>query len=890
MKKILPFLLFTFSVISILYGQNNALHFDGNNDLIIGPSNSAFELETGTVELWVKPENALNSQTFICYRSTDGSQTRYLWNFLGGLSGLGFWNGSGYLTISHSFTSGQWYHLAFVIDGLLTTVYVDGVSIGTFGQGAGTASGSDLYLVIGNDIPLAEYFNGEIDEVRIWSHPLSQQDIQSQMNCNLSGSEQCLVAYYKFDEGNASGNNAGVVNLSDETSNNLDGTLNNFSLIGNTSNWVNSNTGVTGNCLNGNICLLLSITIESSHTTLHPTWAITPTVTGTYGNGNSGIQGEDVTWSSSNPSVASVSSNGKVTALTSGNTTITGTISGISDNIIITVVDPVLAPVYETIDPYLSSSATNGINEIPVVILRYMPSADGLNLDVSKAPDFYTLNPISLPDLTTRIDAFDQRVKFSLVEGTKFRGYNNSTAVPFIGYKVVEYITVYENTPPGPIGYYDINDFPVYLADYFSIFSRFNLGDYITNQGVKEIWIWDVGFDSGYPSYDPNIHDPEDFRTSWESNMSSPTTGDISNSNRDNNDLPVLGSTYILYHQNFRRSQAEAVHNRGHQIEHMFTHVNYIQDGNNELFWKKFVGQDGSGQPTTGRCGWTHMPPNTTTNYDYTNTTVVDSDIEDWKPDGSGQTTSVSKSTWENLNYSWPGASTFPQKIESQWYLYWMQSIPGFNNQIPYNTNEITNWWEFVFDWDEGIMSGLGLYQPVLPLPVNLGFFVANQKAKASIELQWLTHSETNNDYFIIERSNDGILFSNIGKVSGDTNSQSDKQYTFLDKDPHFGINYYRLKQVDIDGSHEYSKVISIAFEIRNPKVIIYPNPTDEFIHISGLKSELQEVSIINSLGKVVLRTKLNGNVLDLSSLTAGIYVISFWDGKKRISESVYVR
>ena len=98
--------------------------------------------------------------------------------------------------------------------------------------------------------------------------------------------------------------------------------------------------------------------------------------------------------------------------------------------------------------------------------------------------------------------------------------------------------------------------------------------------------------------------------------MSSPLTGDISNSNRDNTDLPVYNSTYTVYGQNFRRTQAEAVHNHGHQLEAILSHVNHLQYGNTDLFWKKFVGQDENEDFITGRVGWTHMPPNTTKHYD----------------------------------------------------------------------------------------------------------------------------------------------------------------------------------------------------------------------------------------------------------------------------------
>ena len=74
--------------------------------------------------------------------------------------------------------------------------------------------------------------------------------------------------------------------------------------------------------------------------------------------------------------------------------------------------------------------------------------------------------------------------------------------------------------------------------------------------------------------------------------MSSPLTGDISNSNRDPSDLPVYDKTYVVYGYNFRRSQAEAIHDHGHQLESQFAWVNEQHDGNTDLFWKQWRGQD----------------------------------------------------------------------------------------------------------------------------------------------------------------------------------------------------------------------------------------------------------------------------------------------------------
>lgn len=377
---------------------------------------------------------------------------------------------------------------------------------------------------------------------------------------------------------------------------------------------------------------------------------------------------------------------------------------------IASVAQSTLPPEYGPVDPFLAAPARDSLYVMPVVIIRYLPTADSVNLDVSINPDYWTLGPILLADMKKRIDTFDKRVKFMLEEGSKFRGYKNPAARPSVGYKVVAYITVYEITPRGKVINMS-NGYPVYNPDYHQIFARFNMEHYVNDLGVKEIWFWSSGMDAGYPSYNPAIHKPENFRGGgWESNMSSPVTGDISNSNRDDSDLPVYNTTYIVYGQNFRRTQAEAVHNHGHQLEHMLSHVNWLQDGNFDLFWKRFVGQDESGKFITGRCGWTHMPPNTTVDYDYNNLTLVDSDIEDWTPEGSGQKKPFSALTYGSIPYAWPDGKVPEQQVESQWYIYWMQSMPGFANTIKNLGMNLTNWWTFTANWDASIRAKLGLY------------------------------------------------------------------------------------------------------------------------------------------------------------------------------------
>ncbi len=423
-----------------------------------------------------------------------------------------------------------------------------------------------------------------------------------------------------------------------------------------------------------------------------------------------------IRWQSSNPTVATIDSTGLMHAVAAGRVEITATAAAGTARWTAEVVRMRRV----AIDPFLATPAAGAMWEIPVVLVEYLPTADGVNIDVLKSPDFYGPGAISLDSVEKRILTFARRRKMMVEQGSRFRGYRDSTALPSLGYRVIEHIIAYEITPASAKRDSRIPGSPAYI-DYRRALEGLQLLPLMTSRKVREVWLAESGFDGNYPSYNPAVQRTEHMRGGWESNMSSPTTGDVSNSDRDPTDLPVLPHTYIVYGINWRRTQSEAVHNVGHQLEAMMSFVANRQDGNDRLFWRDFVGQDASRQFITGRAGWTHMPPNTTGNYDYFNTTLVPADIEDWRPDNSGQKRSVNVDTWGKLVYPWPGEQQFDQRIDGQWYVYWMQNFPGRGNRIPYNTRWMTNWWSFVGDWDAAITSSLGLHAPAPAITAGMG-------------------------------------------------------------------------------------------------------------------------------------------------------------------------
>jgi glucuronoarabinoxylan endo-1,4-beta-xylanase len=160
------------------------------------------------------------------------------------------------------------------------------------------------------------------------------------------------------------------------------------------------------------------------------------------------------------------------------------------------------------------------------------------------------------------------------------------------------------------------------------------------------------------------------------------------------------------------------------------------------------------------------------------------------------------------------------------------------------------------------------------PLPVTFSDFTLQSNVN-HIQLKWNSFSELNNKGFYIERSTDGIVFEQIGFVNVRANTSVADQYSFTDKNPIAGINYYRIKQADIDGAYSYSQVKSAQF-VNSPSISLYPNPVISLLTIDGNGRLLNGVIILyDAVGRIVLQSKLAGaNMmrLDLSKLPAGLY------------------
>jgi hypothetical protein len=222
-------------------GVNNALNFAGGHTKVIVPNSGIFDLNSGTIELTVTPSDLTFAGDMIGVRGGTGSR----FNFNIKSTGIELWNQSSLSSVPYTFTTGTTYHLAFVCDGVATTVYVDGAEV--------TANKLDKFgtttlqnLVIGlsdNGGSDGEPYAGDIDEVRIWSTQRTPAEISNNVGNTLTGDEAGLIALYSFDQGVVGGDNSFLTTVIDNSPNNLHGTAQNFLLTGGSSNFVGS--GVT---------------------------------------------------------------------------------------------------------------------------------------------------------------------------------------------------------------------------------------------------------------------------------------------------------------------------------------------------------------------------------------------------------------------------------------------------------------------------------------------------------------------------------------------------------------------------------------------------------------------------------------------------------------------
>jgi concanavalin A-like lectin/glucanase superfamily protein/type IX secretion system substrate protein len=227
--------------------KSTALNFNGA-DSYIQLSNAM--PATYTKEAWISSE-AFEGGRNIVSGGNDGEHALFVENGILSAGHNSVWN---LVADNESLTENTWYHVAVTYDEATTTMklYKNGNLISSNDNVLPFNNGNTIR--IGAFDPNENVFDGSMDEVRVWSKVLSQTEIENNMNCELGGAQTGLEVYYKFNEGDASGNNSALTTVTDFSGNENDGQLNNFVLSGDVSNWTGDSVVQTGKT-----CAILSV-------------------------------------------------------------------------------------------------------------------------------------------------------------------------------------------------------------------------------------------------------------------------------------------------------------------------------------------------------------------------------------------------------------------------------------------------------------------------------------------------------------------------------------------------------------------------------------------------------------------------------------------------------
>jgi hypothetical protein len=213
------------------------------------------------------------------------------------------------------------------------------------------------------------------------------------------------------------------------------------------------------------------------------------------------------------------------------------------------------------------------------------------------------------------------------------------------------------------------------------------------------------------------------------------------------------------------------------------------------------------------------------------------------------------------------------------------------NFNIPFNaTSALNNEIQYIYNstGDYFLVNAISLLGCESMLPVKLIRFTV-KKSDTDVVLNWETTSESSNSHFDIEISSDAVNFSYLGTMHGNGTTEVNQNYSYVHKNPAAGVTYYRLKQVDYDGTYEYFVIRSI--DIKGDE-FIYPNPASTHLTLSNMAPGTS-YEVLDGQGRLLLNTQVasqNSVVLDISALPRGTQLIRFIRDGKAVTKKFYIK
>jgi len=173
-------------------------------------------------------------------------------------------------------------------------------------------------------------------------------------------------------------------------------------------------------------------------------------------------------------------------------------------------------------------------------------------------------------------------------------------------------------------------------------------------------------------------------------------------------------------------------------------------------------------------------------------------------------------------------------------------------------------------------------------LPVSLISFNTNLEHEHVI-ISWVTSSETNNDFFTIQHSTDGKVFTSVGRIQGSGTTSVENEYDYIHRKLSEGVNYYRLKQTDFNGQFEIFPTQTILIKRNESKPKLFPNVSSDVINVVFGNEVNAKYTVYSLDGRVVLRGDFieQVNQFDVSGLHAGHYLLQMNIGSRIITERI---
>ncbi len=197
--------------------------------------------------------------------------------------------------------------------------------------------------------------------------------------------------------------------------------------------------------------------------------------------------------------------------------------------------------------------------------------------------------------------------------------------------------------------------------------------------------------------------------------------------------------------------------------------------------------------------------------------------------------------------------------------------VPGTNYRICYTLQASCSWDSLIYPY---------LYTTASVLPVELARFEAEGRP-GHVLVTWTTASELNNREFVLERSSDARTFTMVGRTAGAGNSTVLRYYEMKDLAPFAGLNYYRLRQIDYDGTENLSQLVAARYDADGPVVTVMPNPVSEscWVRYFADKNTTARLRLVDARGATVLvrnvyhtASAVQGERIDLTAFPSGLY------------------